>query len=377
MSRLQTRLMLAIMSIFLFLGATQAYAEQIPIKKYFPGHYLYTNRTTAHGMPPLGSQEDLTMRQLISANPNWQGYTVKYTWRGLEPRFGVYDFSAIERDLRTAVNDGKKLAIFFRERVFSASDPFPGPSYMDPTSSDFNRDYEGAYFRDSKGWHPNLTHPAIGVRMRAIVTALGNEFDSHPALSSITFQETAVVDMKDQPGFTGLKYMNYLKDLHAAAEAAFPTTIVVQLVNWRGGMSEAETDEMMLHFVESRGAFGEPDIMRKEPSATNITSPFDTQFKDYFINNNNKAPIWNHAQAVTFNASNARDQIDFAVDRLGAHFITWLPRRFLYEAFSIYDVINEVDADQGRTNTVAPESLINPTPKPGIPAPTGITISLE
>jgi len=329
-------------------------------KKFFPGHYLYGGRNIDHGLSPLGSSADANIRQRVVDNPNFVGYHVTYFWRYLEPSRGVYDFTKILEDLEIARNDGKVLDIEIMERTWSDSVEFPGPSYMNPDSPDYDSDYAGMYFApvdDPYRVKPNLWKPIFGDRMVELINALGPVIDDHPTLALFGFNETANVGMPDQPGFTGAQYLTYLKRIHTAAAVAFPNTLVHQTTNWLEGMTNSQGKEFTEHLIEAcKGAFGATDIIALN---NGIKPALENSFGEYFIKYRDIAPLIFKCEAPSYAHGPAQMQFDYAIDTLGSNAVRWQPAQGWNpdEEFNIFDVIDIINATNGRVNPNIPSNL--------------------
>jgi hypothetical protein len=331
-------------------------------KNFYPGHYLYTTREGAHGMPSIGSTDDINMRQLVYDNPNFMGYLNKYIWASLEPSLGVYNFSKIFEDLEISADDGKVMIVGINERTFSNS-YFPGPSYMNPASPDYDDEYEGAYFTPEakSGFYPNLAMPKVTDRTVALLAALGASIKDHPALSAIALVETAVVGLSALPGYSNINYLSHFIRVHDTVALAFPNTLIYQTVNWFAGLTSDQVDTFMVNLVEThKGAFGATDIIAFEVGNTEPLPTLDTPFGPYYTKYRGKAPIVVSAQAPTYNIYTARIQYDYAVNDIGAHIIAWQPNRGFAgdPTYTIYDVIDVVNEENGRTNTTIPSNIL-------------------
>jgi hypothetical protein len=331
-------------------------------RNYFPGHYLYTTSEGGHGMPPIGSLDDINMRQLVYDNPNFRGYLNKYNWASLEPSRGTYDFSKILEDIATTVADEKVMIIGINERTFNDS-YFPGPSYMNPASPDFDQDYQGAYFKvDLKaGTYPNLAMPIVADRMVEMISALGTAIIDRSSLSAITFMETSVEGMKDLDGYTNENYLSYLMRIHNTAAETFPETLIYQTVNWFAGLTNDQVDTFMANLVEThKGAFGATDIIALGAQHTEPLPTLDTPFGPYYIQYRGLTTMIVSAQAPTYGIYTARIQYDYAVNDIGANIIAWQPNRGFAgdPVYTIYDVRDVVNEENGRTNTTIPSNLL-------------------
>ncbi len=385
MSKTTILSMTILLCVFFAFGSAQANESAQLKKKFFPGHYLTTTLQDGYGMAPLGSVADRNTRQLVSANPNFRGYHNKYRWADLEPARGAYDFSKIIEDLSIAAADGKVMSFMIVDRRNESRQPFPLPSYMNRASADFDLAYKDAYFIPTSkpgAISPNWTSEILTDRMIDLVTALGAALDSHPTLASVGLPETAMIELKDQPWYDPNKHLEYYNRVHNAAARAFPTTIFNQMVNWRSGLSEEMADQMVERMVNTHSmSFGATDIIATHAVRGGVARALDSQFGKYYGLYRGTAIITIEAQAPTYNYGNARTQFDYAIEDAGAHTVLWLAMIKRYDdvelAFTINDVIDVVNAEGGRTNPIIPRSLILENPKPGIPAPVNLKLSIE
>jgi hypothetical protein len=327
------------------LGMQTAYAAPNLTKKWFPGHYLYADEKSFS----QGLQERSV--QLVRGNRNFAGYHVRYAWAALEPNKGVYDFSIIDRDLKTASSDGKKLIIHIHDRNHQKSSRLPVPEYLtkDPI-------YEGGvYWTSGSKIMPKLWVPAVTERYGELFKALGKAFDGNSTLAYVAIEETALPGAKDQPGFTSSKLANGYKTIYSAAAAGFPRTIFSQYANYRGGMTERDTDATMAHLVETtKNGFGGPDALRFGTGGSH--GALDSQYGRYYTRYRGVAPITSSSQAPTYEANDALTVIKYATDELGAHFMSWAPITS-GRKWTIYDVIKVLDAGKGTLNTTPPKNL--------------------
>jgi hypothetical protein len=272
----------------------------------------------------------------------------------LEPTKNNYDFSKITEDIATSISHGKVMSFLVQYSK--------GADWIDHGLPDYiltDPEYEGGDFENVNQpgvYLPKLWLSALGDRMVALIQALGAAFDGNPAISMYTFPETSNTLQQLQPGFTSEGFLSYLKRTQLAAHTAFPTTLIVQTVNWRSGLSEEQADEMMEHLVYTcKGGFGATDIIEPDEG----TTPFDTAFGKYYEPYRGIAAVVQKAETPTYSSQTAQIQFDFAVDTMQANYIIWHP--FLNytgtSAFSFNEVIAVVNAEKGRINTNIPSNL--------------------
>jgi hypothetical protein len=335
-------------------------------KKWYPGYYLYVTGNGESGMPAEGSSGDINGRQLVSANPNWVGYFARYGWQTLESAPGVYDFSQIRSDLDRTKADGKRFAIGL-ETKDTTNTYFPGPPYMNPVDAGFIESYAGAFYEEDQSggtsgkikYLPARFRVDYTDRLTAIISALGAEFDGDEDVSFISLQETANPGIELQPGYSPEGLLAHYLSVFAAAQNAFPRTTLNQIVNWRGGLSSTQADELMASLAGIQGSFGATDIWGRISSATADVKMTENAFGKYYSMYRGIMPIIAHAQTPTFNTGTAQRDVEFALDE-GANMQVWVAQRGLVvqTAYTIYDVIDYVDSINGRTNSTPPSALL-------------------
>jgi hypothetical protein len=346
------RLMVALLTLAMWSGVGVAQELEVS-KKWFPGHYLYVNdRAYTPGM-------DDSRRSLVKNEAAFTGYHMRISWSTLEPQKGVYDFSSIESDLAKAVADGKKYILHPHDRVFGGQTRPSLPGYLltDP-------EYDGGEFTSPDGnRYPKLWNRALAARMVLLVEALGAAFDAHPALAYVALEETALGNARDQPGYNNVNHAQYFLDVHDAFARAFPTTIFSQYVNYNGGMTTAQREMIMKNLVETHGhGFGGPDVWSKQPAHEN-------QWGYFYVNYKGVATITGSAQQPTYTKglSTPLEVLNYAVDFLGANFMSWAPvppSTTVNPNFTINDVIAMLRAQNGRINTAPPTNLLRPVTAP-------------
>ncbi len=355
------------------IGSVQgASAEANLSKKWFPGHYIYADEKTFS----LGLRD--RSRELIRNNSDFTGYHVRYSWAVLEPTKGNYDFSLIARDLNTARADGKKLIVGIWDRNSQDTVRVPVPKYLttDPI-------YEGGVYvgyaaaADTEKLMPKHWVPAVAERRAALFRALGKAFDSNQTLAYIGVPETAVTNSKEQPGFSSAKLRDgYIAVYNAAAEA-LPNTIFGQFTNWLGGLEKADADRMMAHLVETtKNGFGGPDALEatRPFDGTSSLGALDNAFGVYYKKYRGVAPITSSSQAPTYKANDALTVLNYAVNQLGAHFMTWAPIEDGGK-WTIFDVIKMLEQQNGRINVAPPSNVTGSLgTTPLLPPPDGVQL---
>ncbi|MEL6709016.1 MAG: hypothetical protein AAFP79_12105, partial [Pseudomonadota bacterium] len=175
-------------------------------------------------------------RELIS-RPDIEGAQVIYSWRSLEPNYGIYDFTAIEEDLRELDAIDKRLWVQVQDRFFlPTARRVPDYILTDPKyGGGLARQYDNAGEGKPKGsgWTTKQWNPHVRERFQALLLALADRFDGR--IYGINLPESAF----DQAGDTGAdtdftceKYFDSALENMGVLGAAFQKSLVVQYVNF-------------------------------------------------------------------------------------------------------------------------------------------------
>jgi hypothetical protein len=229
-------------------------------RKFHPGHYSVI--LPAHN----GSQKYMD----DAVRPGMRGIMKKYSWRQLEPTKGKYDFSMIQSDLNWAQAYGMQVIIMIEDKTFKLTRP--NPAYLDAVTP---RNRAGGY--TIARWHPTVV-----ARYKALTTALGKRFDSHPNFEGIAQQESALgLDnaVLKKYGYTPEKYRNALIESFGHALGAMPRSRVfwyqnffVGNQNYIGSVAAA---------LGPRGlVMAGPDVLPDRKQLVEKSYPFFRQFKD-------------------------------------------------------------------------------------------------
>ena len=158
---------LAILATTLFPLAANAYQTT---RKFHPGHYSV--------ILPVHNGQQKYMDD--ARRPGMRGIMKRYPWRQLEPTQGNYNFSMIQSDLNWAQAYGMQLIIMIEDKSFTTVRP--NPAYLDAVSP---RNHQTGY--TMLRWNPTVV-----ARYKALVSAMGQRFDSHPNFEGIAQQESAL-----------------------------------------------------------------------------------------------------------------------------------------------------------------------------------------
>jgi hypothetical protein len=229
-------------------------------RKYHPGHYTVI----------LPTHNGLQKYMDDAVRPGMRGIMKRYPWRLFEPTQGNYNFSAIQSDLNWAQAYGMQLIILIEDKSFSSGRPNPG--YLDSITP---RNQSGGY--TMARWHPTYV-----TRYKALATALGKRFDSHPNFEGIAQQESALTlgsTTLKQYGYTPEKYRDALIASFGHALNVMPRSRVFWYQNFLVG-----NNNYIGSVAAALGPKGlvmaGPDTLPDRDSLVDKSYPFFGQFKD-------------------------------------------------------------------------------------------------
>lgn len=196
--------------------------KKVKSVKWNPGHYisLYPKQDEPYYFNSVLKD--------LKANPGFKGVQKKYFWNKLEPTRGAYDFSEIKKDLANLSVIKKRLVLVVQAESFITSEKLV-PSYL------LSHEYEGGVYpiNSGKGFNVAYYNTKVQDRMVLLVEALGKEFNGHPYLEAVTFEETS--PSRREPEWHKAYIKNYIAGMlkvAGAANKAFPNTVVIQYVNY-------------------------------------------------------------------------------------------------------------------------------------------------
>ena len=196
--------------------------------------------------------------------PKFKGAQIMYSWKELEPKRGIYDFSKIETDLKYLEQFDKKIFIQLQDVTFN-------PKYKAVPDYLLSNDYGGGavlQYNDEgqpEGWVAKRWHKKVRERFALLLTALGNEF--HDKIAGINLQETAIgVSTKLDPSFSEVEYVQGLKENMFALKKAFPETTTMIYANFIPGEWLPWENKGYLQSIYEYGdqigvGLGAPDLM--------------------------------------------------------------------------------------------------------------------
>jgi hypothetical protein len=227
-------------------------------RKYHPGHYT------------VMVQNEDTQRDMATAlQPGMVGIAKRYSWRLLEPKEGVYDFSEIKSDLAWAAANGTRLIVVVQYKTFNREKA--GPAYLD--SLDI-RNNVGGYTLE-------LWSPTVVGRYNALVRALGAQIDSNRNFEGLADQETALsldpATLKSA-GYTSEKYRDALISMLTASSKSLPTSQVFWFMNFLPG-NQSYIGTIAAAVAPLGVAMGGPDVWPDNQSLESAAYPYYPKFE--------------------------------------------------------------------------------------------------
>lgn len=286
--------------------------------KWNPGHYLL--------IYPQGKSSDIdharymkeVMQELVN-NPGLRGIQKIYFWNKLEPVKGKYDFSEIRKDLDALAKINKRLVISFQERSFQHGEVF-APSYLRSS------EYEGGIYKrdNANGYNVAYWNKNVQNRIIEIIREMGRQFDGHPNLEAINFEETAHGKKHHWAVKYSDRYFEGVLRVAGEARAAFPTTVVIQYVNY----GDWNLPKIFSTLKGAGVGVGGPDVSENDRNLAKASYA-------YFPKLSGTLPVgmavqYHNYDSNTGGKSATRPSIasihNFAQNKLKANYIFWLMR---------------------------------------------------
>ncbi len=219
-------------------------------------------------------REKLPAMKAFLDDPDFEGAQVTYTWKQLEPDFGLYDFGDVDADLALLASHGKRLFIQLQDVTFSPKRVCI-PQYL-RTRPEFHGGAEQQYVIDRddektarpEGWVARRWDPAVQTRFHALCKVLGERYDGR--IAGINLPETAVefgsTGKLFPAGFTPTRYCDAIVANMRALRACFRKSVVMQYANFMPGEWLPDSDRGYLKRVyaaaqESGISIGAPDLL--------------------------------------------------------------------------------------------------------------------
>lgn len=305
-------------------GTAHAGATTPPVTtpvKWHPGHYysLMDHGKNASWYLSMVYKE-------LKATPALRGVHIRYSWGELETAEGVYNFSAIAKRLSELSAINKRLIIMLDMRTFDPLEELV-PDYAKTST------YEGGVFKyessntTNQGSNIKLWNSRVHDRLVALISALGDRFNSNAYFEGIGLTETAIGQPIIPLSSTQIdNYYANMLSLQQQMRNYFPNTVTFQFTNYPRPLLES--------FVGSLNAMGTglggPDTFIEEPGLLYPKAPQGVY--NYYPQLSGIVPLT--PSVMSGNYKNTRvdgtgyeptvsELLTFARDTLKANYIFW------------------------------------------------------
>jgi hypothetical protein len=303
----------------LFLGFLLLFSGTILAQNRLPQLFLF-----------LGGNEASSYEQILKNNCI-NGVQIIYSWKQLEPKKDVYDFSKIEKDIEFLNKEHKKLFIQIQDRSFTP-DVFNVPDYIREEAIyhggvEMQYDFPGEGKPITTGWVARTWDPAVRARFQLLMQKLASQFDG--TIYGINLPETSAdFDPDHMPkDFTSDKYFYSVLDNIRYLKKAFKKSRVIQYVNFFPEEWNNDHHYMSRLFnfaVNHHIGLGGPDIVPYKDSQMKNSYPFFHQYKGKLLTAIAiQEPDYTYKNPHSGDFYNFNDFYSFAKEYLGASILFW------------------------------------------------------
>ncbi len=296
----------------------------------------------------LGSGPAKEYKSLLQ-NPNIRGAQIIYSWKTLEPEKNIYNFKAIQEDLKFLKSMHKALFIQIQDKSFNPK-VIPVPNYL--LSNPYNggiaeqTDFPGEGKPLSAGWVAKQWLPSVQQRFQKLLTKLGKQFDGK--IKGINLTETAIDLNKNKmpPSFTCDRYFNSILNNLRTLRAAFRKSSVVQYINFLPCEWNNDHHYMSRLFAFARKnniGLGGPDVVPYRRGQMKNSYPFFHLYKNKLplITFAIQEPDYTYKNPKTGKHFTAEDLYLFAKNYLGAKILFWNTQQPEYSRY-ILPLLNKI-----------------------------------
>jgi len=275
---------------------------------------------------------ELKSYQQLLTNPCVSGVQIVYTWKELEPKKGIYDFSRIEKDLRYLDSIHKKLFVQLQDRSFQP-DLFYVPDYIRSEKKyhggvAMQYDFPGEGKPITEGWVARVWDPSVRERFQLLLKKLADKVDGK--IYGLNLPETAVdFDSKKPPlNFTPENYFNAEMENLAAARKTFHHSNIIQYVNFFPGEWNNDHHYMSRLFAyasKHQIGLGGPDVVPYRNSQMKNSYPFFHQYRGKInpVGMAIQEPDYTYKKPGTHLHYQFSDFYSFTREYLGATILFW------------------------------------------------------
>lgn len=336
-------------------------------KKFNPGHYMVITPNKAEGGDP-----SLLMKRIDKylTEPEVKGVTVFFSWKELEPKKDVYDFSKIREILSLVEKHDKFMSFKVNDRSFGGFGCDYVYTYMPQYVIDAGWNYVSAKNGEPRGkCMPKMWEKDYMDRWIKLFSEIGKEFDRHPSLeSAIIIDETALGNPQDGSFVIDRTiYTNELIRLVKETAPYFKNTAQLLSINSLGG-----GDSYMARLIDEAVvpypvALSWPDASLKNLATGNISYA-----QRFAAANKNKVLLSPDADNTMLKydpvagTSDVPAVFDYYVNKLGTNHINWQPvyagryaDRSLHNYSKYFEeaIIGTLKANKAKINTTCPDNI--------------------
>lgn len=259
------------------------------------------------------------------------GAQIIYSWKQLEPKKGLYDFSKIEKDLNFLNKIHKKLFIQLQDRSFEPT-IFNVPDYIREDKIyhggvAMQYDFPGEGKPTTSGWVARVWDKAVRERYNLLIQKLAARFDGK--IYGINLPETAAdFDEHNLPeDFTYDKYFYAeLKNINTVRKA-FHKNMVIQYVNFFPGEWNNDHHYMSRLFsyaMKHQIGLGGPDVVPYKEGHMKNSYPFFNKLRGKILTGMAiQEPDYTYKNPATGDYYKFAEFYDFTRDYLGATILFW------------------------------------------------------
>ena len=264
------------------------------------------------------------------------GFKKRYTWRELEPSEGNYNFSKIASDLQYLGGQGMQLIVMIEDKTFVNENPMP--NYL---SAQTRANRPGGF--TGVRWSRRYID-----RMKALMSALGSQFDSNPAFEGVALQETAPgfdSSTLNATAYTPEKYRDALIEMLLHSTNAMPSSQTFWFMNFLP-QRQAYIKDIAEAVAPSGGVvIGGPDVMPDDHALQQHTYPLYADFHGELPLFGQVEPICYHHEHADPNANTVYwtmpELFNYARWNLKVNYMFWvrLPVADYWNSYDYFDAV--------------------------------------
>jgi len=259
------------------------------------------------------------------------GAQIIYSWKSIEPKKDRYNFTAIEKDLKTLHSLNKLLFIQIQDKSFSPQ-VINVPNYLLETKYAGGiakqTDFQGEGKPTGEGWVAKQWVPAVQQRFQKLLRALGKQFDGEIAGINLTETSIDLNEKKYPPLFTCNGYFNSVVTNMKILRSAFHKSAVVQYVNFfpcEWNNDHRYMSQLFDYAIKYHIGLGGPDAIPYRRGQMKNSYPFFHRYKSKLttVAFAIQEPDYTYLNPKTKKHFTVKELYEFANNYLGANIIFW------------------------------------------------------